>query len=121
MVYRFGTSLYYANAPKLLDRHRRPGRSGRPAALDGFDCAAIGGIDYTASAALIESLNTGTGGTSTWSSAPSSARCAGNPTGTGISATLSPGAYYDTPGEALEAYDATKVIGDGGRPSADDN
>ncbi len=121
VVYRFGTSLYYANAPKLLDDIAALAGHGSPLHWMVFDCAAIGDIDYTASAALTRIvehlhrrnihlvLSTVLG--------PVRQQLDRY----GISATLGPSAYYDTPGEALEAYHATKVIGNGGRPSANDN
>ena len=121
VVYRFGTSLYYANASKLLDDIAALAGHGSPLHWMVFDCAAIGDIDYTASAALTRIvehlhrrnihlvLSTVLG--------PVRQQLDRY----GISATLGPSAYYDTPGEALEAYHATKVIGDGGRPSANDN
>jgi high affinity sulfate transporter 1 len=121
VAYRFGTSLYYANAPKLLDDIAALAGHGSPLHWMVFDCAAIGDIDYTASAALTRIvehlhrrnihlvLSTVLG--------PVRQQLDRY----GISAALGPGAYYDTPGEALEAYHATKVIGDGGRPSANDH
>jgi sulfate permease, SulP family len=121
VVYRFGTSLYYANAPKLLDDIAALAGHGSPLHWMVFDCAAIGDIDYSASAALTRIvehlhrrnihlvLSTVLG--------PVRQQLDRY----GISAALGPSAYYDTPGEALEAYHATTVTGDGGRPSASDN
>ena len=121
VVYRFGTSPYYANAPKLLDDITALAGHGSPLRWMVFDCAAIGDIDYTASAVLsrvVEHLHR---------------RHIRLVVSTvlgpvrqqldryGISAALGPGAYYDTPGEALEAYHAARVTGDGDRPSANDN
>jgi sulfate permease, SulP family len=54
VVYRFGTSLYYANAPKLLEDITALAGHGGPLLWLVFDCAAIGDIDYTASAVLTQ-------------------------------------------------------------------
>jgi high affinity sulfate transporter 1 len=69
VVYRFGTSLYYANASRLAedlltlaqhgDQQRPPG--GRPPQTPPLrwfvlDCAAIGDIDYTASTVLARAV-----------------------------------------------------------------
>ena len=58
VVYRFGTSLYYANAARLLDDITVLAGHGGPLRWMVFDCAAIGDVDYTASAVLPGSLNT---------------------------------------------------------------
>jgi sulfate permease, SulP family len=121
VVYRFGTSPYYANAPKLLDDITALAGHGSPLRWMVFDCAAIGDIDYTASAVLtrvVEHLHQ---------------RHIRLVVSTvlgpvrqqldryGISAALGPGAYYETPGEALEAYHVARVIGDEGKPNANDH
>ena len=52
VVYRFGTSLYYANAAKLLEDVATLTGHGVPLRWLVVDCAAIGDVDYTASAVL---------------------------------------------------------------------
>src|SRR5207342_496726 len=52
VVYRFGTSLYYANAAKLAEDIMALVGHGSPLRWLVFDCAAIGDVDYTASAVL---------------------------------------------------------------------
>ena len=106
VVYRFGTSLYYANAPRLLEDIAALVGHGSPLQWMVFDCAAIGDIDYTASAALTRLvehlhrrhirlvLSTVLGPVRQQLDLY------------GISAALGPSAYYDTPGEALEAFHA---------------
>ena len=117
VVYRFGTSLYYANAPKLLDDITALAGHGGPLLWLVFDCAAIGDIDYTASAVLtrvVEHLHR---------------RHVRLVLSTvldpvrqqldryGISAILGPHAYYDTPGEALQAFHAANATnGNGSGP-----
>ena len=110
VVYRFGTSLYYANASRLLDDIAAlAGHGGRLRWLV-FDCAAIGDIDYTASAVLTRVIehvhrrhirfvvSTALG--------PERQQLDRY----GISAALGPDAYYDTPGEALEAFHAAEGV-----------
>ncbi len=106
VVYRFGTSLYYANAAKLVDDITALVREGAPLRWMVLDCAAIGDIDYTASAVLakvVEHLH------------QQHVRFAVSGVlgpvrqqldRYGITKTLDPGACYDTPGEALEAFHA---------------
>ena len=108
VVYRFGTSLYYANASRLLDDIAALAGHGGPLRWLVFDCAAIGDIDYTASAVLTRVIehvhrrhirfvvSTALG--------PDRQQLDRY----GISAALGPNAYYDTPGEALEAFHAAE-------------
>jgi sulfate permease, SulP family len=114
VVYRFGTSLYYANASRLLEDVAALAGHGTPLRWMVLDCAAIGDIDYTASAALsrvIEHvrqrhirlvLSTVLG--------PVRHQLDRY----GISKALGPEAYYETPGEALEAFHAITAANDGG-------
>ena len=105
VVYRFGTSLYYANAAKLAEDITALVGHGPPLRWLVLDFAAIGDVDYTASAVLtkvIEHLH------------QRHIRLV-------ISSVLAPvrqqldrygisvDACYDTPGEALEAFDATRA------------
>ena len=52
VVYRFGTSLYYANASRLVEDIAALVGHGSPLRWMVIDCAAIGDVDYTASAVL---------------------------------------------------------------------
>jgi SulP family sulfate permease len=106
VVYRFGTSLYYANAAKLAEDVTALALHGGPLRWMVLDCVAIEDVDYTASAVLakvVERLH------------EQQVRLVfSNVLGTvrkqldryGISAALGPGAYYETPTEALEAFHA---------------
>jgi high affinity sulfate transporter 1 len=104
VVYRFGSSLYYANTSRLTDDVTALSAQGSPLRWMVLDGAAIGDVDYTAAAVLtrvIEHLR------------KRHIRIAVSTVlgpvreqldRYGISAALGPGAYYDTPGEALEAF-----------------
>jgi high affinity sulfate transporter 1 len=108
VVYRFGTSLYYANASRLFDDIGTLADHGGPLRWLVFDCAAIGDIDYTASAVLtrvVEYLHR-RGIRFVVSTVLDPVRQQLDRYG--ISALLGPDAYHDTPGEALEAFHAAE-------------
>ena len=83
VVYRFGTSLYYANAAKLVDDVADAGRPRRPAAVAGHRLRRhrrrrlhrVHGPGQGR-------WSTFTSGTCAWCSAPCSARCGSNSTAT---------------------------------------
>ena len=110
VIYRFGTSLYYANAYRLIDDITALAAQGSPLRWMVLDGAAIDDVDYTASAVLtrvIEHLRK-----RNIRPAVSSVL---DPVREqldryGISAALGPGAYYDTAGEALEAFHAAEGV-----------
>ncbi len=107
VVYRFGTSLYYANASRLMEDVAALVGHGAPLRWMILDCAAIGDVDYTASAVLVKViehvhqhhvhlvLSSVLG--------PVRQRLDRY----GISKALGQDAYFDTPGEALEAFHST--------------
>jgi sulfate permease, SulP family len=109
VVYRFGTSLYYANASRLAEDVAMLVDHGGPLRWLVIDCAAIGDVDYTASAALARvvehvhqhhvhlALSSVLG--------PVRQRLDRY----GISKALGQDAYFDTPGEALEAFHSPYV------------
>ncbi|HET7247284.1 MAG TPA: SulP family inorganic anion transporter [Streptosporangiaceae bacterium] len=106
-VYRFGTSLYYANAARLTDDVISIVAQGSPLRWLVLDAAAIGDVDYTAAAVLarvIEHLRNRDIRFALSSVLDPVRRQLDR---YGISAALGPGSYYDTPGEALEAFHAT--------------
>ena len=107
VIYRFGTSLYYANASRLIDDITALADHG-PLRWMVLDAAAIGDVDYTAAAVL-------TGVTEhlrkrhvRFALSAVLGPVRGQLDRYGISAALGPGAYYDTPGEALEAFHAAQ-------------
>jgi len=106
VVYRFGTSLYYANAAKLLEDVATLAGHGGPLRWLVLDCAAIGDVDYTASAVLtkvIEHVHQ-RHVRLVLSSVLDPVRQQLD--GYGICAALGADAFYDTPGQALEAFHA---------------
>jgi MFS superfamily sulfate permease-like transporter len=120
VVYRFGTSLYYANASRLLDNITALVGHGGPLRWMVFDCAAIGDVDYTAAAVLTRVVKQVHSRHVRFvvSTAPSQLREEFDRYG--ISAAIGPDAYYDTPGEALEAFHAAQgKTGEGSGPGGD--
>jgi sulfate permease, SulP family len=106
VVYRFGTSLYYANAAKLMEDVAALVGHSSPLRWLVIDFAAIGDVDYTASAALTKAIE--------YVQQKHVRLVLSSVLGPvrqqldryGISATLGADAYYDSPGEALEAFHA---------------
>ena len=107
VVYRFGTSLYYANASKLLDDLVTLVAHGGPLRWLVIDCAAIGDVDYTASAVLakvVEHIHQHHVHLALSSVLGPVRKQLDR---YGISKALGQDAYFDTPGHALEAFHAT--------------
>ena len=102
VVYRFGTSLYYANAAKLLEDNAALIGHGGPLRWLVLDCAAIGDVDYTASTVLVKLIehvhqrHVRLVLTSVLDPVRQELDRYG----------ISPDAFYDTPGQALEAFRA---------------
>jgi sulfate permease, SulP family len=107
VAYRFGTSLYYANAGRLLDDVAALVGHGGPLHWLIIDCAAIGDVDYTASAVLVEVVERAhqQNVRLVFSSVLGPVRQQLDRYG--ISKALGHDAYFDTPGEALEAFHST--------------
>ena len=106
VVYRFGTSLYYANASRLFEDVAALADHGGPLRWLVLDCAAIGDVDYTASTVLtkvVEHLHRRQVRL-VMSSVLDPVRQQLDRYG--ISPTLGADAFYDTPGQALEAFHA---------------
>jgi SulP family sulfate permease len=114
VIYRFGTSLYFANTAKLVDDVMALTGHGGPVRWLVVDCTAIEDIDYTASVVLARLaeqlqhrhvrlvLSTVLG--------PVRQQLDRY----GIGPALGPGCYYGTPTEALDAFHAAeKVTGSG--------
>jgi high affinity sulfate transporter 1 len=107
VIYRFGTSLYYANAGRLLDDLVALVVHGGRLRWLVIDCAAIGDVDYTASAILaqvVEHLHQHDVHLALSSVLGPVRRQLDR---YGISEALGPDAYFDTPGHALDAFHAS--------------
>src|SRR6266702_1541334 len=107
VVYRFGTSLYYANASRLVEDVAALVVHGGPLRWMVIDCAAIGDVDYTASAVLVKVVEH-----VHQHHVHLVLSCVLGPVRQqldryGISKALGHDAYFDTPGQALEAFHST--------------
>jgi sulfate permease, SulP family len=112
-IYRFGTSLYYANASRFIDDITALTAQGSPLRWLVLDGAAIGDVDYTAAAVLTHTIEHLRKQHIHFAVSSALGQVRKQLDSYGIGAALGPGAYYDTPGEALEAFHATEeVIGE---------
>jgi sulfate permease, SulP family len=106
VVYRFGTSLYFANASRFVDDVIMLTTQGGPLRWLVLDAAAIGDVDYTASAALGQAIrelheaHIKVMMTSLVQPVRDELKHYGISDGNG------PDGFYDTPGEALAAFHA---------------
>lgn len=104
IVYRFGSSLYFANASRLVADVLELIGDGPPPAWFCLDAAAIGDVDYTAAAVItqVHSRLKTQGSRFVLSGLIDSVR--GQLDGYGITKDLGPDAYFGTAGEALDAF-----------------
>jgi high affinity sulfate transporter 1 len=106
VIYRFGSSLYYANASRFVEDVLTLAGQGDPVRWLVLDGAAIGDVDYTASGALsrvireLHQRHIRVVTTSLMDAVRSQL------SHYGITGPRGPDAYYDTPGEVLEAFHA---------------
>jgi sulfate permease, SulP family len=107
VAYRFGTSLYYANAGRLLDDVTALTGHGGPLHWLVIDCAAIGDVDYTASAVLIEVVEHAHQQNVRLVFCSVLGPVRQQLDRYGISNALGQDAYFDTPGHALDAFHST--------------
>jgi high affinity sulfate transporter 1 len=106
VIYRFGTSLYFANASRLAQDVRLLVGSGPPVAWLCLDGAAIGDVDYSAAlvlGAVIDELGAG-GIRVVCSNIIDPVRA--DLDRYGLTAKLRADGYYATSGEVLAAYQA---------------
>jgi SulP family sulfate permease len=104
VVYRFGTSLYYANASRLVEDVVALVGHGGPLRWMVIDCAAIGDVDYTAAAALVKVVEHVHQHHVHLVLSSVLGPVRQQLDRYGISKALGQDAYFDTPGEALEAF-----------------
>ncbi len=106
VVYRFGTSLYFANAARLVTDVKALLEVDRPPAWLCLDGAAIGDVDYSAAAVFLQicqhAERRGTRLVLSNIIAPVRHQLDRY----GITAALGRDPYFDTAGEALEAFQA---------------
>ena len=105
-IYRFGTSLYYANAARLLTDLQALVRTGEPVDWLVLDLAAVEDIDYTAAAVLTNALRVAKERHIRFALSSVLDPVLRELDRYGITAALGPGACYETAGAALEAFHA---------------
>ena len=108
VAYRFGTSLYYANASRLLEDVAALTGHGGPLRWLVIDCAAIGDVDYTASAVLVKVVEHAHQHHVRLVFCSVLGPVRQQLDRYGISNALGQDAYFDTPGQALEAFHSTE-------------
>jgi len=106
IIYRFGTSLYYANAAKLLADLRTLIEAGGPVRWFVFDCAAVEDIDYTASTVLARAVDLARQRHVRFAVSTVLPQVQRQLDGFGITKALDPDARYETPRDALDAFHA---------------
>jgi len=115
VVYRFGTSLYYANAPRLLtDLQALTGEgTGEPPQWLVLDLTAVEDIDYSAAAVLTRAVSAARARRIRFTVAGILPPVQDELDRYGITRMLEPGDCFATPGEALEAFHS-RAAGPGG-------
>ena len=108
VIYRFGTSLYYANASRLVDDITALAGEGGPLRWLVLDFAAIGDVDYTAAGVLTRATELLRKRDVRFLVSSVLGPVRKELDRYGINAALGPGAYFETPGEALEAFHAAQ-------------
>jgi sulfate permease, SulP family len=104
VIYRFGTSLYYANASRLVDDITTLAGEGGPLRWLVLDFAAIGDVDYTSAGVLTRATELLRKREVRFLVSSVLGPVRKELDRYGINAALGPGAYFETPGEALEAF-----------------
>ncbi len=106
VIYRFGTSLYYANAARLIADLRALVDTGAPLSWFVFDCAAVEDIDYTAFTVLSRAVDIARQRGVRFAVSAVIPPVRRQLDGYGISKTLGPDACYETARDALDAFHA---------------
>ena len=106
VIYRFGTSLYFANASRLLEDLIELATQGGPLRWFVLDGAAIGDVDYTASSLLSRAVAQLHERHIQFVVTSLMIPVRQQLEHYGISGAAGPDAYFDTAGEALEAFHA---------------
>jgi sulfate permease, SulP family len=106
IIYRFGTSLYYANAAKLVADLRTLIEAGGPLHWFVLDCAAVEDVDYTAFTVLARAVTLAKERHVRFAVSTVLSQVQRQLDSFGISKALDPDARYETPREALDAFHA---------------
>jgi sulfate permease, SulP family len=104
VIYRFGSGLYFANAVRFADDVALLTRSGPALTWFCLDGAAIGDVDFSAAAVLARVQTRLRDAGVRMVLANINESVAAQLERYGLTATLGPGASFDTAGEVLEAY-----------------
>jgi SulP family sulfate permease len=104
VIYRFGTDLYYANAPRLAEDVKALTGRGGPLQWLVLDSAGIGDVDFTAGSVLLQVIERLHQRHVRFVVTSMRGPVRRQLDRYGIRGVRGPDAYYDTPGEALEAY-----------------
>jgi MFS superfamily sulfate permease-like transporter len=104
VVYRFESSLYYANASRLLEDITGLVAHGGPLQWLVIDCAAVGDVDFTASAVLARVVEHVHQHHVHLALSSVLGPVRQQLDRYGISKALGQDGYFDTPGEVLEAF-----------------
>jgi SulP family sulfate permease len=104
VIYRFGTDLYYANAPRLAEDVKALTGRGSPLQWLVLDSAGIGDVDFTAGSVLLQVIERLHQRHVRFVVTSMRGPVRRQLDRYGIRGVRGPDAYYDTPGEALEAY-----------------
>jgi high affinity sulfate transporter 1 len=118
VIYRFGTSLYYANSPRLLADLQGLLARGEPLQWLVLDLTAVEDIDYTAAAVLRRGISLARQHGVRFAVSGILAPVRQELDRYGIIRQLGPGTCYETPGEALEAFQVGSTTADDPPPSA---
>ena len=111
VIYRFGSSLYFANTAAFLDDVTALTATAEPPTWFCLDAAAIGDVDYSAAAVLfrVHELLQSRGTRLVVSNLIAPVRRQLDRYG--VTAAVGPDAYFATAGEALEAYRTARAAG----------
>jgi MFS superfamily sulfate permease-like transporter len=117
VIYRFGTSLYYANAAKLIADLRALVEAGGPLRWFVFDCAAVEDVDYTASTVLARAVDLAKERHVRFAMSTVLPQVQRQLDSFGITKTLDADARYETPRDAADAFHAANggQVPDGGQ------
>jgi MFS superfamily sulfate permease-like transporter len=119
VVYRFGTSLYYANAGRFIEDIAALVTHGGPLRWLVLDGAAIGDVDFTSASVLAQVAARLHERQIRFAVTSMLEPVRKQLDGYGIKGASGPDVYYDTPGQALNAFHAAQRAAEPGHRHAD--